>query len=1291
MRFRISNFLLKSIILLLVSLSLATAAMKFEIPKDLQDEYEAMKAAEAEEDEGPMTFGVVDENPESSNGSSTETTATPTDDEAIAVFEVKEEPIAEGAGRLSGQVFDKDSGDTLRGVAILIEDTDLGTISDSQGRYRISNVPSGEYTVSYIKTGYIEASVTGAVVEVGQTKKLDFALPPRPIEMSDEVYELQDFTVSAEEVTSQNVALLALRQQSIASVDALSSEDFAKFAAGDAAEAVSKISGASVSDGKYIVLRGLNDRYNTTLINGVRLPSPDPDRKAVPLDIFPTSLFESIIARKTFTSDQPGESSGGSIELRTKSIPEDPFFKISYGTGYQRDTKGEFILSDPERATFGDWLKGDDRRGFTNEEGGRAIVSDYENRVGDSNFPLMTPVARKAPYDQSFSFSMGGSHALDDWISVGAIFGTKFSSKNRSKVTEVNRSNITNGVQVYDDAGEKLEGSEEFTAAYLLGLGAELGERVSLNYTYLRSENVSTSASEYRYQLYDSSLPGLVETYDSSIKVEDRLLEAHQFGGQVRFNLLAEDEWTFDWYFTNAYMSQVEPDQRLVDGLEVGIDGEFIDPGAISPNYALRFQRETEQDSSILGGELSSPEFKLGKHVTFSLSLGASEEESLREFTQLETASGQINQQSFLVGNPLYAGIPVPDASGLRPPFENYFEEYFREDFFGVDAIIDQIYTNEIQDLNQQVASRTTTFNNRLATLNTASASLNAAQTSLSNAISQFEAITLVDFETQYDPNNPLQLILFQNLILPNQNQVDTNQAVVDTAQANFDAINTEVSGLNSDLNTLTNEQLEYQASALALFNQIASMPALASDASAFPTYSYLGDANYILETPAGFTLYADSTPASNRSIFENSQFKYLAEGKEKVSSLFVSGEFGLFDRVRIAGGIRHEKTELSYELRDVLPGEPPPGTRAIGDGFNPVVVEPSIIDQRDELPFISTIIDITDNLKLQFSFSKTIAKPTFREIAPFPIYNLSDGSIEIGNPGLTKITDSDVSGFLLPEEFAGLNIADVESRDVKLEWYTPLDGLISIGYFEKDVSNPIERIQAFQINGVDISSYINNDNSAELNGWEFELRQNLGFIDEDLFRIPFSWVTVGGNYTYLDAFVERSSFEKDNLTNTRFNNQLIDPLVFQDGELSTRPLFDQPEYVANAYVTFNIKPTNTTLTLSQNWVGPQLLRAGGLNADNRGTADLYWASFSSVNLVVEQKLSEHWTLVLSAKNIDRPDRKTYEDPFWYNALNDSTRYLDENAFPADAISSSNSRTSQFIEPSYSISIKGSF
>ncbi|MEM8867403.1 MAG: carboxypeptidase regulatory-like domain-containing protein, partial [Verrucomicrobiota bacterium] len=789
--------------------------------------------------------------------------------------EVTTEDLADGAGRIAGKVFDEDTGSPVRGVAILIEGTTTATITDSEGRYRLNNIPEGSYSLSFVKTGYIEATITDTGVVDGELTKLDFALPPRPAEMSDEVYELQDFTVTAQQVASQNVALLALRQQSIASIDALSSEDFAKFAASDVAEAVSKISGASLSDGKYVVIRGLNDRYNTTLINGVRLPSPDPDRKAVALDIFPTSLFEAVVARKTYTSDMPGESSGGSIEMRTKSVPEEPFVKFSFSAGGQETSSNtDTFYEDPEQISLGDWLEGgNDNRGYSFVPGTSEFVNDYPTNVGGVSFPRMTPeVGKLSPFgDRSYSLSLGGSTQINETLTIGGIFGARVSEKRRSSYKELYKIGFEEGRAVLDQSALEADGNgvfkseEEYGFSMLAGLGLKISDHSSIDYAYLRTESLTSTVEQTKYQVFEQSSPeipaGVLEEgvaleddtfygyLDTEIGSEERLLEAHQFSGEHAFDLLFDD-WSFSWYFTKAKMEQSEPDQRAIAEYLFDYDTFVTTPG-LPP--ISRYQRDTEQDSRMYGLRLGQ-EIELVDGVTLEFDLGYDNEGSERSFQQLDTVIALFDE----IDDVTYAPMPFPNVLGV----DDADADKYSEDFFGVDQLVLELFELQIEGEQSAVDDASALLPGRLAALGTAEDNFNILQANFDDGVAQWEAFTTLDFETQYDPSDANQLLAYQFFIESSEealNDVDmitglTPAQEVAAAQEDVDETLAEVAEATVGLDEITTERDEYLAESIALINQIATMPALATDPTAFPTFSFFGDENYILETPLGFS-----------------------------------------------------------------------------------------------------------------------------------------------------------------------------------------------------------------------------------------------------------------------------------------------------------------------------------------------------------------------------------------------------------------------------------------------------
>jgi hypothetical protein len=123
--------------------------------------------------------------------------------------------------------------------------------------------------------------------------------------------------------------LFAERAKQAASTEAFGSEQISKTGVSDAGAIINKVSGASVVDGKFAVIRGLSDRYVSTTLNGAEIPSADPYRRSASLDMFPAQIISKVVVAKTFTPDKPGSYTGGGIDIITKSFPERSFFSLS--------------------------------------------------------------------------------------------------------------------------------------------------------------------------------------------------------------------------------------------------------------------------------------------------------------------------------------------------------------------------------------------------------------------------------------------------------------------------------------------------------------------------------------------------------------------------------------------------------------------------------------------------------------------------------------------------------------------------------------------------------------------------------------------------------------------------------------------------------------------------------------------------------------------------------------------------------------------------------------------------
>ncbi|MFO8100306.1 MAG: TonB-dependent receptor [Salinibacter sp.] len=237
---------------------------------------------------------------------------------------------AESDGRLAGVVVDAQQGEPLPGANVTIEGTSTGTSTNLNGRYRLDDLAPGTYDVRFSFVGFQQKTVTDVEVRPGETTTLDATL-------AEASRELNEVVVSARAARDTEAGLLNQRAEAAAVSNAISAEDIGRAGAGTAADAMSKVTGASVVEGKYVNVRGLQGRYVKTELNGSTMPSADPDGNSVALDIFPSNLIDNIVTTKTFTPEQSGTLTGGSINIHTKSFPEDGFVNASLSTSFNSE------------------------------------------------------------------------------------------------------------------------------------------------------------------------------------------------------------------------------------------------------------------------------------------------------------------------------------------------------------------------------------------------------------------------------------------------------------------------------------------------------------------------------------------------------------------------------------------------------------------------------------------------------------------------------------------------------------------------------------------------------------------------------------------------------------------------------------------------------------------------------------------------------------------------------------------------------------------------------------------
>jgi len=267
-------------------------------------------------------------------------------------------------GKISGTISDKKTGETLIGVTVKIKGTTKGVSTDVDGKYNLQGMATGKYLLEFSYVGYQTKEVSDVEVKAPGLTSLNVILNEAGGQNLGEVVVKASFR--QESVNS----LYAKQKNSAVISDGVSSDQIKKSPDRNTSDVLKRVSGATIQDNKFVVIRGLGDRYNTATLDGSTLPSTEPNRKAFSFDIVPSNLVDNLIVSKTATPDLPADFTGGAVQISTKDIPDNNFISFGIGAGYNTVS------------TFKDFKSGvrtaSDYFGFDN--GNKALASNFPSR-----------------------------------------------------------------------------------------------------------------------------------------------------------------------------------------------------------------------------------------------------------------------------------------------------------------------------------------------------------------------------------------------------------------------------------------------------------------------------------------------------------------------------------------------------------------------------------------------------------------------------------------------------------------------------------------------------------------------------------------------------------------------------------------------------------------------------------------------------------------------------------------------------------------------------------------------
>ncbi|MBL0046938.1 MAG: carboxypeptidase-like regulatory domain-containing protein [Bacteroidetes bacterium] len=541
------------------------------------------------------------------------------------------------SGKIAGQLIDKKTGETIIGGVVRVDGTQFASVTDIEGRFSISGIPAGIYSVTVNFIGYKGQQLLNVKVAENATTQLDFP-------MSEDLKDLKEVEVVAKISRSSVSGMLTLQKNNIAVSDVFSSEQMKKNPDKNSSDVLKRISGISIQDNKFVVVRGLNDRYNTAYLNGAPLPSSEPDRKAFSFDMFPANLLDNIVVIKSATPEMPGDFAGGVIQINTRNIPDSNFNSVSLSSGYNSLSTGkEFTTYTGGKTDFAGWDDGtralpnlpstEEFQKFTPAEKGEAA------KLMKNDWALST---EKANAPMSFQYTFGRISKVAK-NRLGTIVALTYNNSN--KITTVERNKYEEQINekpVLQKSYSDKEYSKQVLAGALANFAYSVGSNSEItfkNMFNINSEDKVLSREGMR-DLANNAGERILEKSNAMQYMQNRMYTG-QIGGE---HYLKTSEVKIKWTLGYSDIKRIVPDLRrmIYEKKDISPDALPSDPlpeytaainvtGTTPSSGGSIFSSVNNEKIYSANYDISKP-FKIGE-IKNNLKIGGFHQMRNREFT----------------------------------------------------------------------------------------------------------------------------------------------------------------------------------------------------------------------------------------------------------------------------------------------------------------------------------------------------------------------------------------------------------------------------------------------------------------------------------------------------------------------------------------------------------------------------------------------------------------------------------------------------------------------------------
>lgn len=299
-------------------------------------------------------------------------------------------------GSITGTVTDEKTKEPIIGASVLVQGTSIGIAADMDGRFTLKNVPAGTHNLVVTFITYTTKTVEGVVVTAGQQTEINIGL-------AEEASQLEEVVIATTRSRDTDISVVKAIQESKLVVSGISAEQIRLVPDRDAAQIMQRVPGVSIIDNRFVMIRGVNDRYNQVMINRAIGPATEVDKRSFSFDLIPSGAIDQILIYKSGAPEMPGDFAGGIIQVITKQAPDENYFKIGTSFGFRQNTTfKDFSRSErsntdmlgfdngfrdlPSSFPSTQALQGSDRTSALREQAGKSLTNNFD--YSTKNAPL---------------------------------------------------------------------------------------------------------------------------------------------------------------------------------------------------------------------------------------------------------------------------------------------------------------------------------------------------------------------------------------------------------------------------------------------------------------------------------------------------------------------------------------------------------------------------------------------------------------------------------------------------------------------------------------------------------------------------------------------------------------------------------------------------------------------------------------------------------------------------------------------------------------------------------------